>query len=168
MEQTPSKHDSKKKKSNTFLRVFPWVGTVLLILAIAVGIYFYVTKKPLTLAPNGTSVTVIVCDDSIVSTYNAASELKARGSGTDPSVDVAGLNALDSVIRAKSGYDQDPTCQTILFWNAIMNNDSGKAKLALTSIESLHDSHHFTDNNLEGNASISVMKSSLAAITGKS
>jgi hypothetical protein len=165
MEQTPSRHESKKKKSNKFLRILPWVGWALLVVVIAVGVYFYSAKKPITiLAPSGTSVTVIVCDDAIVGTYNAASKLQPRGTNTDLTADVVGLNQLDTAIRSKSGFDQDPTCQTILFWNAIMNNDSGKAGIALTAIENLHDSHHFADSNLENTTSISVMKDSLTAM----
>ncbi len=166
MEQTPSRHESKKKKNNKFLRLLPWVGSTLLIVVLAIGAYLYTTKQPVTvLVPGGTSVvtTVIVCDDSVVGAYNVASKLEIRGSNTDLSADAVGLNNLDSQIRSKSGFDQDPTCQTILFWNAIANNDEAKASTALTAIESLHDSHHFADTNLEGNATIPAMKDSLSA-----
>lgn len=167
MEQTSSQAATKKKKHNKFLLIAPWVGTALFIVVLAVGAYFYLSKKPIVVAPAGntTSVNTIVCGDSIVSTYNAASKLEVRTPGGDITTDVDGLTKLDATIRAKSGFEQDPTCQTILFWNAISNNDSGKAKIALNVIETLHDAHHYADSNLENTTSISVMRDSLNALT---
>jgi hypothetical protein len=166
MEKTPIRDVSKKKKSNKILLILPWIGSALLLVVIVLGAYFYATKQPITvLAPSGTSVTVIVCGDDTVSTYNAASMLKIRAPNADLTPDLNGLSKLDTEIRLKSGFDNDPTCQTILFWNAIINNDVAKAAVALTAIEKLHDSHHYADSNLENTTSISVMKDSLSATT---
>lgn len=167
MEQTPPQTVPLKKKSNKFLRVAPWVGSTLFIVVLAVGVYFYATKKPIVVVPAGSSASVntIVCDDSIVGTYNAASKLQVRTPGGDLKMDVDGLAKLDTVIRSKSGFEQDPTCQTILFWNAITSNNNANAKIALNAIEELHDAHHYADSNLENTTSISVMKDSLTALT---
>lgn len=165
METTPIRDGSKKKKRNIFLLIIPWIGTALFIVTLAVGAYFYAAKKPITvLTPSNASVTVIVCGDDIVSSYNTASKLQARGANNDISSDADGLNKLDGQIRSLSGFDQDPTCQTMLFWNAIMDSDSGKATIALTAIKNLHGTHHYADSNLENTTSISVMKDSLNAM----
>lgn len=164
MEKTPIQDASKKKKNNKFLHVLPWIGTALFIVTIAAGAYFYTTKQPIALlAPSGTSVTVIVCGSEVVNTYNAASRVEVRGSDDDLTLDVAGLSRLDTEIRSKSGFEQDPTCQTILFWNAVIDGDTGRAGVALKAIESLHAEQHFANSNLENTTSISVMKESLAA-----
>lgn len=169
MEKTLAPDASKKKKRNKLLFILPWVGSALFIVLVALIAYFYATKQPVAvLTPSGTSVTVIVCGDTIVGKYNEASKLKIRGSDTDLSVDLGGLKDLATEIRSKSGFENDPTCQTILFWSAIMNNDAGKAGVALTAIEDLHDSHHYADSNLENTTSISVMKDSLKATAASS
>ncbi|RWZ78449.1 MAG: hypothetical protein EOT05_01670 [Candidatus Microsaccharimonas sossegonensis] len=167
MEQIPTQAAAKKKKSSKFLCIAPWVGSALFVAVLAIGAYFYVTKKPIVVVPAGntTSVSTIVCDDAIVNTYNAASKLQVRTPGGDVTTDVDALTRLDATIRSKTGFEQDPTCQTILFWNAITSSDVGKATIALKAIQSLHDAHNYADSNLENTTSISVMKDSLTALS---
>jgi len=166
MEQTPSPQVSKhvsKKKSNKALRVIPWVGLVLFVVTIAAGVYLYATKQ-LVLAINSTATPTIVCGDAIVNTYNKASRYVIPTT-KDIGVDSAGLDALDKDMRTKADFEKDPTCQTIIFWHAIINSDVAKAKTALTAIEKLHDTHQYADTNLIDTTSLTSMRDSLSAMS---
>jgi hypothetical protein len=179
MEQIPSLHEPSKKKSNAFLRIFPWIGTALFFVVTAVGVFYYVTviypeatsdttTGSTKVVSNGkTTVSAVVCNDAIVSTYNAALKLEVRTANAEPTLDVATLAKLDADIRSKAGFDQDPTCQTILFWAAIIGDNTTKASTALKAVQTLHEKRLFADTTIENITSISVMKDSLnAAIAG--
>jgi len=166
MEQTPSPQVSKhvsKKKNNKALRVIPWVGLVLFVVTIAAGVYLYATKQ-LILAINSTATPTIVCGDGIVNTYNKASIYTIPGTD-EVGIDMAGLKTLDKDIRAKAGFEKDPTCQTILFWDAIINKDTAKAQTALTAAEKLHDMQQYANTNLIDATNTSSMQKSLDVIT---
>lgn len=105
-----------------------------------------------TILPN-TTVT-IVCDDAIVKTYNDAREYKLRGDEKTETSDEAALAELSTTIRQKSGYENDPTCQTILFWNAYLKKDYDATKTAYEAIKKLHEKQFYANTNLYGIASI--------------
>jgi len=167
MQHTPS-NQAPKKKSNKALTVIPWIGLVLFILTVAAGGYLYATKK-LVIATDGNGIAATeVCGDDIVKTYNSAAEFKIRGSDTDLGTDVNALDKLDKEIRAKSGFEKDPTCQTILYWNAISSEKMTEARTALNSVTDLHKSRHFADSDLVNTSSITIMTRSLNAYSAKS
>lgn len=175
MDQISSPYEPSKKKSNAFLRIFPWVGTALFFVVTAVGVFYYVTviypeatsdatTGSTKVVSNGTTtVSTVVCNDAIISTYNSALELEVRTANAEPTLDVATLAKLDADIRSKAGFAQDPTCQTILFWAAIISNNTTKASTALKAVRTLREKRLFADTSLENTASISVMKDSLNA-----
>lgn len=164
MEHTPLSPQVNKKKSNKVLKIIPWVGAGLFILVASVGGYLYTTKQ-LTFTNTSTGAYMPVCGDAIISKYNAAMNYKVRSTNADPTLDTKGLSELEKAIPAKTGYADDPTCQTILFWVAIQNNDKTKAQAALTALNKLHDEYKYVDSNLANNAPLSTFKDTLNTIT---
>lgn len=121
------------------------VGALLL-----AGVVFLVVSGRLVLTdPNvQRSVSKIVCDSSVVTTYNAAMLLDIRDGSTEYTFDEAGLKSLQTSIRGKDGYEDDPTCQTMLFWMAIKDEDYAAGKTAYEGVKRLYDQRIFADSNI--------------------
>lgn len=96
-----------------------------------------------------------VCGDTIVATYNAVSLYEPRGNSTEYTVDEPGLKKLVSEIKGSSGYQDDPTCQTILLLAAVQDKDYAAAKKAYSAVKALHSKHMYADSNLATAGSLS-------------
>jgi hypothetical protein len=167
MEQTPFSSQLHKKKSSKAVKIIPWVGLGLFVVVAALGGYLFVSKQlTLTLGNNSTSSrAAAICGDAIIGQYNAAMNYQVRSTGADPTLDTKSLGELEAGIPAKAGYADDPTCQTILFWIAVQNNDGTKAQTALTALNKLHDEGKYVDSNLANNAPLSTFKDALNNLT---
>ena len=90
-----------------------------------------------------------VCGGDLIDTYNKASNYEERnGENEPPTVDIEGLKGIASQIKGVNGYENDPTCQAMLFWIAVESKEAGPAEQALAKIKELHDLNAFPDNNL--------------------
>jgi len=92
----------------------------------------------------------VACDSSMVDRYNNAIEYRIRDKAT-LTMDEAGLSSIKSDILAKSDYDKDPTCQTMIFWTAVHDDDYVKAISAYNSLKDMHEKRVFADSNIRGN-----------------
>ena len=113
-----------------------------------------VSPLPLPYAKNDlilTNKTASVCGSDIVNKYNDAMYMIGRNGSSEPSIDESGVKDVQSEVKRKTGYEKDATCQTLLFWIAIHNNDYSAAKIAATAVKELHDKGQFADNNIRGN-----------------
>lgn len=115
-------------------------------------------------ATNAASDTAAVCGTDTVQLYNTARAFIVRDGEQEPSVDEAGLSKLATSIKAMSGYETDPTCQTMLFWTAYYNKNHEDAKSAYDAIKSLHDQRIFADTNLLGVASLKTYESAMNSL----
>jgi hypothetical protein len=168
MEHIPSDQVFTKKtnKSHKALKIIPWVGLVLFVAIVVIGGYLYATKR-LTFAFGNTATnsTTAVCGDSVIAQYNAAMFYQVRGTDTRDSLDEAGINNLEKDIPKKTGYAQDATCQTILFWIAIHHLDATKAAGALTALKSLHGQGKYVDSNLSSSSSLLTFQGAIDSIS---
>lgn len=89
----------------------------------------------------------VVCDESIVTAYNNASYRDPN----DGTYDEEGLKKVGTDIKAKAGFEKDPTCQAIVFWLAVGEGNYEASKAAYESVKSLHAQRLFADSNLRGN-----------------
>lgn len=168
MEQTPLTPPVHKKKGNKALKIIPWVGLGLFVVVVALGGYLYATKQmTFAAAPTSSGAYTPVCNDAVINKYNAAMNYQVRGTDPNaaPTLDTKSLSELEKDIPSKAGYAGDPTCQTILFWIAVQNNDKAKAQTALTALNKLHDEFKYVDSNLANNAPLSTFDSTLNTIT---
>lgn len=123
--------------------------SVLGALLLASVIFLVVSGRLVLTDPNvQRSVSKIVCDSGTVDTYNAAMLLDKRGGSDEYTFDEAGLKSLQTSIRAKDGYKDDPTCQTMLFWIAVKDEDYEAGKVAYQNVKRLYDQRIFADSNL--------------------
>jgi hypothetical protein len=167
MEHIPSDQVFTKKtnKSHKALKIIPWVGLVLFIATVVIGSYLYATKKlTFSFGNTVTNSATAVCGDSVISQYNAAMFYQVRGTDTRDSLDEAGINNLEKDVPKKTGYAQDATCQTILFWIAIHHHDATKAAGALAALNSLHGQGKYVDSNLSSSASLSTFQSAIDSL----
>ena len=95
--------------------------------------------------------TASVCGSDVVNKYNDAMYMIGRNGSSEPSIDESGVKDVQNDVKRKTGYEKDATCQTLLFWIAIHNNDYPAAKTAAAAVKQLHDKGQFADNNIRGN-----------------
>jgi hypothetical protein len=166
---TPPSGDNKsttRKKGKLIKRIFI-VFTVVLVLGVATAIGLIVAGK-LTVSWGGEKVQVastrIVCDDPVVKEYNRAAMYQIEADDSVPTRDSAAVAKLVEDVRGREGYQDDPTCQTILFWEAINDNNYAEGKNILATLQSLHDKHLYPDNNLYNAQGFSGYSSGLESI----
>lgn len=122
------------------------------LLSIGVGLVvgYFVFGNTTAVDQNGNPVVTatVICDDGIISRYNDATLYKIRGEDAQPAMDSAALKALASDVKSKDGHEDDPTCQAVVFWNAIDESDYDTASSAYDAIKRLHNQSKFVDNNM--------------------
>ena len=125
--------------------------SVIGLLIVAGGIVWLFASGHLVLSDGKTNKTASVCGSDIVNKYNDAMYMIGRNGSSEPSIDESGVKDVQNDVKRKTGYEKDATCQTLLFWIAIHNNDYSAAKIAATAVKELHDKGQFADNNIRGN-----------------
>ena len=130
------------------------IGSAIVVGVLLVGgVLWLVLSGKLVVIWNGAAVQYAaasnVCGDDVVTAYNSATEYTYReGLDEGPMIDTEGLAAVVDTVKSRSGYEADPTCQVIIFWDAIQHNDASAAQSALDALNLLHDQRIFPDNNL--------------------
>lgn len=107
---------------------------------------------------------VVTCGTSTVTAYNDLMEYKVRNDSVVPYTDKEGIKKLASDIKKREGYATDPTCQTMLFWAAFLDNNYAEAKKAHEAVASLHGQRKFADSNIHSNAPLFTYESTLYSI----
>ena len=95
-----------------------------------------------------------VCDSGVVDTYNDAMFMIRREGAEEPSIDEAGVKQIETSIQEIERYENEATCQTLLFWTALYHGDYESAKSAHAKVKSLHDQGVFADSNIRGNQAL--------------
>lgn len=106
-----------------------------------------------------------VCDTEIVDTYNDVMIYKEREGTEGISLDEAGVKSLEQQVRGLADNQNDPTCQSMLFWIAVYNEDYEKAKTAYENVKRLHEKRLFADSNLTGNQALSTYEGAVYTLS---
>lgn len=93
-----------------------------------------------------------VCGDDIINTWNQI------WSGVNNNTNQEMLK-LAAKAKQLNGYQNDPTCQFVVFRAAISNNNVSEAEKALTALKQLNDAGFSTSDKLTYRQSISEMQS---------
>jgi hypothetical protein len=107
-----------------------------------------------------------VCDKGIVDRYNDAMYYKVRTGSIDPSIDEAGVKGLVAEIQTKKDFENDPTCQSIIFWSAVQENNYSSANTSYNILMDLHDKHIFADSNLRSSQPLFMYGETLKGLSG--
>jgi hypothetical protein len=153
--QPPKKKWTKKRK------IMAIVLAIIILLAVTIGVLIYVYKDRLvvmTKEPYQEAVLdVSVCGTNIVKKYNDIYRT--------PIAEVADATSQNSLfsdlseeIRSKSYYEQDPTCQTILFWGSFFNRDTANMQKAYDGLRNLYNDGLYANSDMENSASLSGME----------
>jgi hypothetical protein len=94
---------------------------------------------------------ITVCDSGIVDKYNVAWDDMINGRG------FIEVDILINDIIKKENYQQDPTCQAMVFSYAIYTGDTDKAQLTLDSLRSMSEEGLFPSINITNIRSITEM-----------
>jgi hypothetical protein len=149
---------SQKKKARTRVGV---TGVVLIIIAlfavltggaIALGWAQLVVKSP----SDTVIVTANVCDQALVERFNAAQESSVMTDQQE--VTNEALRTISDEVQAKASYEQDPTCQYLVFAAAFANRDAEKAETAATAIAQLATQGVYVNSTVGGLTNTSQLK----------
>ena len=151
------------------MRIVTTLTTVILAL-LGAGVWWLFTSDRLTYNSDPVSRpnSSLVCGADTVDRYNDAMFYAVREGSSDLTIDGESLNNLVVEIKNKVGYKNDPTCQTILFWTAVQNDDYSAAKDAYDSIKTMHDRGAFADSNIRSNQPLFTYESYLLQLSGSS
>ncbi len=159
----------KKRKRN---RLIPIVLALIILAILTSGtwwlfssghlVYHGSISQPNNLSSNQT----VVCDAYVVAKYNDAMDYKERNGSTEPSIDIQAIKNLVADIKAKTNFKSDPTCQAIIFWSAVMNDNYKAASIAYNELLGLHKKHIFADSNLLNDQPLFTYKEALDGLTG--
>jgi hypothetical protein len=108
----------------------------------------------------------VVCRSDVVTKYNAVMFFRTRDGSSTPSLDEVGLKKLEADIKTKARYATDPTCQTILFWTAVHNDNYKAANEAYKAVKSLHEKGNFADSNLRSNEPLFTYETYMNSLSG--
>lgn len=160
--------DQDSKQPNVFVKKTPWLSKrkittgvfVLIILGLGAAVWWLFATDRLVYNAAGTTdntegTVALVCNDDIVNRYNAARLFTLRDGSDEPSFDEAGLTELVREVKSLSGYEADPTCQTIVFWDSYDGKDYEATKRTYETLRTLHEQDKFADTNLSNIMSIS-------------
>lgn len=141
---------------------------VILVVLLGVAVWWLFNSGRLVYVASGTKAPegLVVCGSDVVTKYNEASLFIKRQGADAPSVDKESLKTIASDIRNKKGYEGDPTCQTLLFWSAVRNDDYKAAKEAAGAVKQLHEKRLFADSNIRNNDAVFNYQTSLNMLTG--
>lgn len=147
--------------------------TVIILLGLAGAVVWLFMSGKLVWVGNDnkqivSSTSAIICNDETVTKYNSAMTMMVRGNDSaEYTIDEKGVDALNADIKTRSGYENDPTCQTILFWTAVYHQQYDPAKTANDKIQELHAKHIYADSNIQGNAPVSTYEGVLKSISAE-
>lgn len=157
---------NKVKKSRNWWK---W-STILLALLLLAGVGAYFLKYlriPLIDKYSGDGSTR-VCGEQLVSRYNDAFLYIDRGGDKGVSTDKAGLEKIASEIKSLGGSENDPTCQSMIFWIATASEKNyDEAKAAYEKLNTMQKTGRYADSNLRTTIPFFSYSSQLEAISGK-
>jgi len=137
--------------------------SVIVILALAGTVTWLFVSGKLVWAGSGTqqSTAKIICSSEVIDKYNNAAMYIVRGDDATASLDTDGIKNVKTEILAKTGYADDPTCQSLLFLIAAYENNYEDAKTAYESVNAMYEKNIFANSNIQGNYPVSTYASTV-------
>lgn len=150
-------------------RVVSIVITVILLVLLSGGVWWLFGSGHLVYSntnSNSSSPPTVACGTDVVDRYNAAMDYQLRNGSTETSIDEQGIKDLLAEIKAKPNFETDPTCQTIIFWSAVSDDNYKSASSAYNGLMSLHEKRIFADSNLRSDQPLFTYEETLNSLTG--
>jgi hypothetical protein len=152
------------KKNNMRKRVL--LVVIAVVLAVLGGVVWWLfSSGHLVYSDTSSSQSKVACGTDIVDKYNAAMYYQLRNGSTEPSIDEQGVKDLVKDIKSKASFETDPTCQTIIFWVAVRDDNYKSASSAYNEIMSLHKKRIFADSNLRSDQPLFTYEETLKGLT---
>ena len=95
---------------------------------------------------------VLVCNETVVDAFNEATTGYPTEDPMTSAVRVEVLTEVADGVKKKKDYEQDPTCQTVVFWAAVHEKNIEEAKEAKRVVDALHADGHFANSELRATA----------------
>lgn len=157
----------KKQKAKKRTAIWKWVSIVLgtIIVAAAVGLATGLASLSIKGFGSVGSGQKQVCSNEVVSRYNTAAEYK--DTTTENGVitfDESAVRQIIGEVKELSYFENDATCQAIIFLAAINLKDFEAAKSAAESVKELHGKGMYANSNIRENPSLHLYDSWLASI----
>jgi hypothetical protein len=129
---------------------------VIIIIAVIVMVlggvvaWLFASGRLVWVNPGAEQITLskIVCGDDLVETYNEALVPLRRDGAEVSSIDTEALKKLQTEVRGRDGYAGDPTCQTMLFWISVNQEDYEAAVDANDALKRLYGNGIYANSDL--------------------
>ncbi len=143
-----------------------WKWAFLSLVILIVGLSAAVIMKwiPLNFLGVTNTNTARVCSEDIVNRYNKLFVNERPDNLSDVDANNTAIKAIYAEIKARAGYESDPTCQTIIFWIALRDKDVDTASTSLARIRDLHSKSIFADSNLRIYVPLSNYEDNIEAV----
>lgn len=167
-----NKKKSTSPKNKSPKKIILQVAAGLVIVAVAVLIWMLASGRMVVMMkqPHEKVQTTyaVVCGEKIVDQYNNASRFKQREGSEMPVQDIEALKKIRQDVSEKKGSASDPTCQTILFWTALAQNDFKSAQAAYKLVDEMHAQDRFANSDIVNDTQLSDYPSLLMTINPNS
>lgn len=147
-------------------KVIAWIISIVIVLGAAGAVWwlFATNRLVYSAVPIQEEVSTIVCGSDIVDTFNDVMFFTQREGASEAGIDEDGVAELLATITAKSGYENDATCQTIRMMDAVRTGDAAVARSSYDAVVRLHAEHKFADSNLRGNQPLFVYEGLVSSL----
>lgn len=142
------------------------VTWMIILIILGTGVWWLFNTGRLAYVNPGSQSSSVVCDTDIVDKYNAAMYFEPRNGSNKLSIDEEGIKSLAIEIKNKTDFRTDPTCQTILFWIAVHDDDYQSANKAYEEIKTLHSKHIFADSNIRSQEPLFTYEGYVNSLSG--
>lgn len=152
--ETGKRNMSQNEHKKSYAVKVTWIMIALAILVAAQAVAVAVGFITVTFhGQNKDQVTVagaynVVCGQDDVARFNDAADYRPREDKDNYTQDIKAISALAKDVTSRSGYAEDPTCQTILFWDAIKKEDINAAQAAQDELVTLHTEGKYPNSNI--------------------
>ncbi|MCX6728893.1 MAG: hypothetical protein NTV39_03985 [Candidatus Saccharibacteria bacterium] len=155
--------DKKRTRNREVLIVI----VVIILVFLSVGIWWLFSSGHLTYSSSG-SLSTVACGTDVVDKFNKEADKYYQLSSGSAGLVINKQPIKDLVadIKTKANFETDPTCQAIIFWAAVQDDNYKSANGAYNKLIDLHNKRIFADSNLQGSQPLSAYKDTMKSLTG--
>jgi len=136
-------------------------GALVVIVALITTFWWLFASGRLTYQSRPNQQLSVACDQSMSRRYNEVMRYEYRESTTNLSRDQQGIKDVRTQITNQPHYEDDATCQTMLFWIAVNDDNLIEARTRKSEVERLHEKGSYADSDLITSDSLSTWSTAI-------
>jgi regulator of replication initiation timing len=157
------------KKWTKKIKIKAVILVIMALLVVAAGVLIYIGRLAVLIKEpyQKAALSVLVCGNDVVKQYNDIYNMQIEDEETYYKDQQNLLSNLNAKISAKAYYEQDPTCQMIIFQGAIFNDDVSTMNEAYDNIKDLYNNGLYASSEIYGSRPQSRMEQDIANMSSQ-